>query len=284
MTDRTVIVVTGASKGLGRGMAREFGKSGATVYITSRPQSMAALTAAAAEIDAAGGKGIAVAVDHRRNEDVAALFERVDREQGRLDILVNNAASVRPNELTTPKPFWEKSVELGDMIDVGLRTNYTSSYYAAPLLIKTPRSLIANISFYGAVTNTHGPAYGAAKAGTDKMSFDMAQDFKPFGVSSVSLWPGPIYSDEVDAYVSSCSDPEMRKRLEAQFSSFERPEFTARVIAAIHADPQPLAFSGQTHIVAELGEKLGIRDVDGRQPPSLRAHMGGPATFKLAQG
>ena len=125
-----------------------------------------------------------------------ALIDRIRDESGRLDIVVNNAAAVNP-ALATPGPFWEKPIELGDMIEVGLHTNYIMSYLAAPLLIEKRRGLIVNISFYGAVTYFHGPAYGAAKGGTDKMSFDMAVDLRPHNVACISFSPGFIYSDSV---------------------------------------------------------------------------------------
>jgi len=128
------VMVTGASRGLGRGIARAFGSRGATVYLTGRAAD-GSLEQAAAEVDAQGGRGIPVACDHREDEQVRALFERVRKDSTSLDILVNNAAAVYPDALLAPGGFWEKSLRLVDMIDVGLRSNYVASYYAAPMMV-----------------------------------------------------------------------------------------------------------------------------------------------------
>lgn len=269
----TIAIVTGGSRGLGRGIARALGGKGMTVYLTGRDE--AALIEAAAEVDAAGGEGIAVKCDHSKDAEVEALFERVRREAGRLDLLVNNAAAVFAQELSTPGPFWEKDIKLAEMIDVGLRSNYIASYYAAPLMIESGASLIANISFYGAASYFHGPAYGAAKAGTDKMVHDMAIDFAETPVSIVSIWPGYVLSDMIKAL------PEEHKseQLKAMLPQFETPEFTGLVIAALLADPELKTQSGKALIGARLGELYGIRDLDGKQPRDWSAMHGEPLTY-----
>ncbi len=268
----TTIVVTGASRGLGRGIARAFGAKGATVYMTGRALE-GALSEAAAEVDAAGGRGVAVACDHRDDAQVKALFERIANEAEGLDILVNNAAAVYAQDLIAPGGFWEKPLRLADMLDVGMRSNYVAAYYAAPLMIAAGKGLIANISFYGAVSYFHGPAYGGAKAGTDKMTRDMAIDLAPHGVSAVSIWPGFILTDEVAAMPPEFIPEELRLTM----PQWERPEFTGLVIEALSRSSDLPALSGQALIGAELGERLGVRDIDGKQPISYRAGMGAPA-------
>jgi NAD(P)-dependent dehydrogenase (short-subunit alcohol dehydrogenase family) len=272
MVEPLVVAVTGASRGLGRGIARAFGSKGAIVYLTAR-SGQDALAEVAAEIDAAGGTGIAVTCDHRDDAQVAALFERVRTESGRLDILVNNAAAVYPDLLRAPGGFWEKPLRLVDMIDVGLRSNYVASYYAAPLMVAAKRGLIASISFYGAVSYFHGAAYGAAKAGTDKTMFDMAVDLRPHGVSAVSIWPGFIKTEAVKAIPDDQVPPE----LAGLWPLFELPEFTGLVIEALFRDPELAALSGSALIGAELGAKYGILDLDGKRPVSFRETMGSPA-------
>ncbi|CAN7456030.1 SDR family NAD(P)-dependent oxidoreductase [Phenylobacterium sp. LjRoot225] len=280
MSDQTgkVVLVTGASRGLGRGIARQFGRLGATVYLTSRPTSGAQLAEAAAEVTAGGGKGVAVPLDQHDPAAVEALFNGIRDETGRLDILVNNAAAVAP-ELGRPGVFWEKPLALGDMIEIGLHTNYIAAYFAAPLMVERKQGLIANISFYGAVTYFHGPAYGAAKAGTDKMSFDMALELRPHGVASVSVWPGFIYSDELAKFAETTPKEYLPAALVEHLPQFERPEFTGLVINALHDDPKRMELSGQALIGAELGERYGLRDIDGKQPLSYRDTMGQPITF-----
>jgi NAD(P)-dependent dehydrogenase (short-subunit alcohol dehydrogenase family) len=267
-----VVVVTGARRGLGRGIARGLGSKGATVYLTGRTVD-SALEQAAGEVDARGGHGIPVACDHREDEQVRALFERVRRESRSLDILVNNVAAVYPDALLAPGGFWEKPLRLVDMIDVGLRSNYVASYYAAPSMVEAKRGLIVNISFYGAVSYFHGAAYGAAKAGTDKMTHDMALDLASHGVKVVSLWPGFIMTDAL----AGMPPENVPEDLRAMLPQFEKPEFSGLVIDALYRDPQLRELSGKALIGAELGLKYGIKDIDGKQPISYRQGMGPPA-------
>ncbi|MXO89905.1 SDR family NAD(P)-dependent oxidoreductase [Pontixanthobacter aquaemixtae] len=270
-----VAVVTGASRGLGRGIARGLGSKGMTVYLTGRDH--AQLQDAARELEEAGGKGIPVACDHADDDQVAALFRQVESEQGRLDLLVNNAAAVHPQELSRPGPFWEKDLGLAQMIDVGLRSNYVAAYHAAPLMLKSEAALVANISFYGASGYFHGPAYGAAKAGTDKMTFDMGIDFAETPVSVVSIWPGFILTDMVKAIPEEQFPPEMR----AMLPEWEHPEFTGLVLAAMLEDPNLKSLSGRTVIGAQMGEKYGVQDIDGKQPRDWTDRMGEPLKFYL---
>ena len=170
--DQTIAVVTGASRGLGRGIARAFGAKGARVLLTGRAGSVStagetALDDAAAEVTAAGGEGIALHCDHGNDADVERAFAQIGKESGHIDILVNNATAIHP-DIMQSSAFWELSLHLSDMIDVGGRSNYVASYYAAPLMLEAGRGVIATISFYGAVSYFHGAAYGAAKAGNDK--------------------------------------------------------------------------------------------------------------------
>ena len=268
-----IAIVTGASRGLGRGIARALGSKGMRVYLTGR--AIPTLEQAAGEVTQAGGKGIAVQCDHADDAQVKALFDRVASEAGRLDLLVNNAAAVHPQELSSPGPFWEKDLKLAQMINVGLRSNYVASYYAAPLMIASGPALIVNISFYGAASYFHGPAYGAAKAGTDKMVHDMGIDFADKDVSVVSLWPGYILSDMIKGLPEEHKSPQLK----AMLPEFETPEFSGLVIAAMLDDPQRKALSGKAHIGAQLGVAYGIRDLDGKQPRDWTEQHGEPLQF-----
>ncbi|MBA2933642.1 SDR family NAD(P)-dependent oxidoreductase [Sphingomonas sp. CGMCC 1.13654] len=273
MADR-VVMVTGATRGLGRGIARGFASTGATIFVTGRDEG--ALASVVTEIAECGGRGMALACDHRDDAQAKAAFDRLAAETGgRLDILVNNAAAVYGQDLVAPGPFWEKPLKLVDMLDVGLRSNYVAAYHAAPLMVGARRGLIASISFYGAVSYFHGPAYGAAKAGTDKMTADMAVDLAPHGVSAVSFWPGFILTDAIKAMPTEMIPEQLR----AMLPLWETPEFSALVIDALARDPDLAAMSGKAVIGAELGERYGIRDRDGKQPVSYRATMGSPLEF-----
>ena len=266
-----IAVVTGATRGLGRGIARGLAGTGATICVTGRNADD--LAAVSGEIAAAGGTALPIACDHADDSQVAAAFARIGAELGRIDILVNNAAAVYPEALIAPGPFWEKPLKLAEMIDVGLRSNYIAAWHAAPLMVAAGKGLIASISFYGAVSYFHGPAYGAAKAGTDKMMADMAVDLAPHGVAAVAFWPGFVLTDAVRALPPEYIPEDLR----AQLPNWETPEFSGRVIAALARDPALMTLSGQALIGAELGLRYGLRDSDGKQPMSYRATMGAPA-------
>jgi NAD(P)-dependent dehydrogenase (short-subunit alcohol dehydrogenase family) len=265
-----VVVVTGASRGLGRGIARAFGSKSFKVYVTGR--NIAELENCAAEIVGNGGQAVVAPCDHAVDSQVQVLFEKIERESGRLDILVNNATAVNLMALPAPGGFWEKPLDLADMITVGLRSHYVAAYYATPLMIRTGGGLIANISFYGAVSYHFGAAYGAAKAGTDKMSFDMAADLRSHGLACVSIWPGFILTDMLKAVPQEYLPAETL----AALPNFEMPEFTGLVIEQLWRDPKRMALSGESLIGAELGIRYGIKDLDGKQPPVYIDHLGKP--------
>ena len=152
-------------------------------------------------------------------------------------------------------------------------TSTVPAIFAAPLMVEAKRGLIVNISFYGAVSYFHGAAYGAAKAGTDKMTHDMAIDLAPYGVYAVSLWPGFIMTDAL----ARMPPEKVPEDLRAMLPQFERPEFSGLVIEALYRDPQLRELSGKAIIGAELGAQYGIKDIDGKQPISYRQAMGSPA-------
>jgi NAD(P)-dependent dehydrogenase (short-subunit alcohol dehydrogenase family) len=276
-----IAVVTGASRGVGLGIATALGQYGATVYVVGRTVSdqtirkegeavlPGTIHAAAQAVTDAGGQGIAVACDLASDAQITALFEQVQRESGRLDILVNNAAFVH-NDMVGDRPFWEKSLAVSKILDVGLRCHYVASHQAIPIMLRQGHGLIVNISFFGAVVHFHDPAYGASKAGLDKMAFDMAHELRPYGIAAVSLWPGIVATERVQLMA------EQSAGLKAQLDSFETPQFVGQVIDALYRDPQLMARSGKTLVVAELAEHYGIRDAEGRQPMSLRGQMGQP--------
>jgi NAD(P)-dependent dehydrogenase (short-subunit alcohol dehydrogenase family) len=274
--NRLVAVVTGASRGAGRGIAEALGAAGATVYVTGRTEHEGeaklpgTIHATAAAVTAAGGRGIAMRVDHADDAAIEALFARVAAEAGQLDILVNNAAIIH-DELITPGPFWEKPAALANILDVGLRCHYLASWHAAHLMVPRGRGLIAFTSSFGSVCYMHGPAYGAQKAGVDKFAADMAVDFAGTGVASVSIWMGPLLTERMARAVET--RPEQYREFAAVA---ETPGFTGRLIVALYSDPELMSLSGQTLIGAELGERFAMKDEGGKQPPSYRDMLGAP--------
>ena len=187
----------------------------------------------AAEVDRRGGKGIAVEVDHANDEQVAALFDQVTQEQGRLDILVNNAISIPP-ELTQPGSFWEKPLSNWEMIDVGLRSNFVAAWHAAKLMVPQRSGLIVALSGYVGVTYTYSVIFGTCKTAADRMARDMAIELKPHNVASVSLWQGFTYTERARENLKTV--PGMASQLNSAVGS--SVEFPGRVIAALANDPQ----------------------------------------------
>ena len=282
MSDKPKIaLVTGASRGAGAGIARGFGEMGYTVYVTGRTVTPGdakgwdgtvlpgTVSETAQKINDLGGKGIPVVCDHADDASVARVFEQIMDEQGRLDVLVNNAAYMH-HQLIDKAPFWEKELDAQKILDVGLRSAYVASWHAAKIMVPQKSGLIAMTSSFGASCYMHGPAYGAQKAGLDKLAHDMEHDFRGTGVIAVSLWLGPQLTEP--AQIAAKTNPE---QYEGFLAMAENPEFSAHVLAAIDSAPNRDELSGQTLIVAEIARELGVTD-RGHDRPSHREMLGSP--------
>ncbi|CAN1567710.1 FabG Dehydrogenases with different specificities (related to short-chain alcohol dehydrogenases) [Sphingomonadaceae bacterium] len=281
MAKDKVVLVTGASRGAGAGIARGFGELGYTVYVTGRTVTPGdakgwdgtvlpgTVAQTAADVTERGGKGIAVMCDHSDDAQVAALFEQIEREQGRLDILVNNATYIH-HQLIEKKPFWEKELDAVKILDVGLRSAYVASWHAAQMMVKQGRGLIGFGSSFGGSCYMHGPAYGAQKAGVDKFAHDMEHDLRGTGVVSVSIWMGPLVTER--SLIARDTNPE---QYEGFIETAENPEFTAHILNAIDEAPNRDALSGSTLIGAEIAKELGVAD-KGNERPSYREMLGNP--------
>ena len=274
-----VAIVTGASRGVGRGVALALAEEGATIYVTGRTRRAGrhalpgTVGATAMEVDRRGGRGIPVLVDHSRDEEVAALFDRVGAEHGRLDILVNNAFSL-PDTLTEPRPFWEKPLSYWEMVDVGARSNYVAAWHAARLMVPRKTGLIVATSGYVGVTYTYGVAFGTCKAAVDRMARDMAIELKPHNIASISLWLGLTFTERAERAFKL--NPGMKLQTVTDTNVGTSIEYPGRIIAALADDPQRMQRTGGTFIAAELARDYGIADVDGKFPPSLREMRGAP--------
>ncbi|NLR39839.1 SDR family NAD(P)-dependent oxidoreductase [Novosphingobium sp. ERW19] len=276
-----IALVTGASRGAGAGIARGFGEMGYTVYVTGRTVTPGdakgwdgtvlpgTVSETAQKITENGGKGIPVVCDHADDASVARVFEQIMDEQGHLDVLVNNAAYMH-HQLIDKAPFWEKELDAQKILDVGLRSAYVASWHAAKIMVPQKSGLIAMTSSFGATCYMHGPAYGAQKAGLDKLAHDMEHDFRGTGVIAVSLWLGPQLTER--ALIAAKTNPE---QYEGFLSMAENPEFSAHVLAAIDSAPNRNELSGQTLIVAEIAKELGVTD-RGHDRPSHREMLGSP--------
>lgn len=262
-----VALVTGGSRGVGKGVALALGEAGATVYVTGRTvnEGEASLPgtigATAEEVTARGGRGIAVRCDHAIDDQVRAVVDRIVSEEQRLDILVNNVFAV-PSSNMFGAPFWEQPIDLWDtMHGVGLRSHYVASTLCAPTMVAAKRGLVVNISSFGGGSYQINVAYGVGKAAVDRLAADMAHDLRPHGVASVSLWPGIVRTERIVEAADS---------LPWDMSVSESPELTGRAVCALATDPNVMDHTGEVLVVAELAERYGFTDIDGSQPASLR--------------
>lgn len=262
-----VCVVTGASRGIGRGIALQLCQAGATVYITGRH--LDTLQAAAQDAQSRGGRCVPVVCDSSQESDVRSLFEQVDREQhGRLDVLVNNAyAGVQTILNNSKKAFWESPTSIWDDINnVGLRGHYLCSVYGARLMVPAGRGLIVVISSVGGIRYTFNVPYGVGKAACDRLAADCAHELRRHGVSYVSLWPGLVQTELLKDYMErgdNAEDP-LLKQLKSNFSSGETPEMSGKCVVALATDPNILSLSGKVLPSCDLARRYGLRDVDGR--------------------
>ncbi len=264
-----VAIVTGASRGVGKGIALGLGEAGATVYVTGRTTQEGTdieklggtVFTTAEEITTAGGKGIGVACDHRDDPQTEKLFQRVTEENGRLDILVNNAwggyeQMEHDGEFTWLKPFWEQPFWRWDaMFDGGVRAAFVASAFAARMMVEQQNGLIVNISFWAAQKYMSNVEYGAAKAAVDKMTADMAHEAEKFKIAVISLYPGLVRTESV-----------LRAAQYFDMSNSESPQFTGMVIAALASDPNLMSKTGKVWVGAALAEEYGIVDIDGKHP------------------
>jgi dehydrogenase/reductase SDR family protein 1 len=271
MDAQKVAVVTGASRGIGKGIALELGAAGFTVYVTGRTTTSGPIPGTvgetAAEITALGGEGIAVACDHRDDAQVAEVFRRVRDEQGRLDVLVNNVYSAPDLVPWLGKKFWELPIEAWDqVIDIGTRSHYVASVFGAPLMFENGSGLIVNVSSSGAVSYGHNVVYGVGKAAVDKMTADMALELAGTGVSVVSLWPGLVRTELLDMGATFDGDDvyiELPGEGRFDLSGAESPRFLGRAVVALFECDDIAERSGSPFSSAALARELGFTDLDG---------------------
>ena len=281
-----VAVVTGASRGAGRGIAVELGAAGATVYVTGRStrerpadtygqlmalSDLAALPGSiddtADEVTRMGGRGIAVRCDHTSEDDVAALFARVEREAGRIDLLVNNAWGGHETfNGVFEAPFWEHPLSNWDsMFDRGVRNHLLASRCAAPLMVRQKKGLIATTTFWDRGRYVRGSLfYDLAKASMTRLAFGMAQDLKPHGVASVAVSPGWMRTEFV---LAGHKTDEAHWQERPELSRTESPRYVGRAIAALAGDPMVMDRSGEVLRVGDLAREYSFTDIDGRQVP-----------------
>jgi dehydrogenase/reductase SDR family protein 1 len=248
-------VVTGATKGIGRGVARELAQHGARVFVTGRT---------APDHELLDEQTTAIRCDHRQDAQVEATFRKILGQANSIDILVNNVwggyeRMIEDGDFTWPKPFWEQPLWRWDaMFTAGVRAHYHAAQLVAPTMMAQRRGLIVNISTWAAQKRIGNVAYGVSKAATDKMTADMAVELKPHGVAVVSIYPGLVRTEKV-----------MEAAQWLDLSNSESPEFIGRAVVALASDPDVLRHTGKVLVAASLATEYGYTDIDGKAPRPL---------------
>jgi NAD(P)-dependent dehydrogenase (short-subunit alcohol dehydrogenase family) len=279
-----VAIVTGASRGGGRGIAVELGAAGATVYVTGRSTRAAPATTyadflvqaglarmpgsiedTADEVTAAGGRGIPVRCDHSDVAAVRDLFAQVARDQGRLDLLVNNAWGGHETftMASLSAPFWEQPVDhWGSMFDHGVRNHVLACHAAAPLFVRQKRGLIVTTTYWDRGHYIKGNLfYDLAKATMGRLAFSLGEELRPHGVSSVAVSPGWMRTELI---LNAFKTDEQHWHQVPPLARTESPRYLGRAVVALASDPNVKAKSGGVHSVGDLAREYGFTDIDGR--------------------
>ena len=260
-----IAVVTGASRGIGRGTAIALAEQGATVWITGRTagEGERTIDATAADVDEAGGHGIPHQCDHGDDAQIAALFERIGKESGRIDLLVNNVYKV-PDPPAWGGGFWDHPIQIwDDQVGIGLRSHYVSSWHAAPLLFESgPGALMVNVSSPGGESYHFSSSYGAGKAGLDRLTADMAFELKDKGVAAVVLYPGAVSTEFILDSTGGKG-----------FPGAQTPLFVGRSVAALASASDLMERSGSVQWVEDLAEEFDFYDENEERPPGYARRL-----------
>ncbi len=277
-----VALVAGATRGAGRGIAVALGAAGATVYVTgrttrsersemNRPET---IEETAELVDDAGGRGIALQVDHLVPDQVRALVSRIEAEQGALHVLVNDIWGATTMEWN--RTVWESTLDIGlRTLRLAIDTHAITSHFALPLLIKTPGGLVVEVTDgtdeYNAATYRVSFFYDLAKAAVNRMAFALAHELEPHGATAVSLTPGWLRSEAMlEAYGVTESNWRDATAISPHFAISETPAFVGRAVAALAADPDVSRWNGQSLSSGQLAKVYGFTDLDGSQPDAWR--------------
>lgn len=277
-----VALVAGATRGAGRGIAVQLGACGATVYCTgrstrsqrsemNRPET---IEETAALVDAAGGRGIAVQVDHLDPQQVRALVARIEREQGALHILVNDIFGATKIEWN--KAVWESDLDYGlHLLRLAVDTHAITSHCAIPLLLKSPGGLVVEVNDgtaqYNGATYRNSFFYDLAKAGVQRMGFSLGHELRPRHATAVSLTPGWLRSEAMlNAFGVTEANWRDATKFQPHFAISETPAFVGRAVAALAQDAEVSRWNGMSLSSGQLAKVYGFTDLDGSQPDAWR--------------
>jgi NAD(P)-dependent dehydrogenase (short-subunit alcohol dehydrogenase family) len=277
-----IALVAGATRGAGRGIAVELGAAGATVYVTGRTTSSErsemnrpeTIEETAALVDKSGGRGIAVRVDHLVPDQVRELVNRIEREQGTLDVLVNDIWGATTMEWN--KSVWESTLDIGlRTLRLAVDTHAITSHFAIPLLIRKPGGLVVEVTDgtdeYNATRYRVSFFYDLAKAAVNRMAFALAHELAPHGATAVSLTPGWLRSEAMlEAYgVTEANWREATTR-SPHFAISESPAYVGRAVVALAQDPDVTRWNGKSLSSGRLAKIYGFTDLDGSQPDAWK--------------
>lgn len=278
---KRIVLVTGATRGVGKGTALALSDANTICYITGRSKQEGqtsllpgTLDKTADEIEARGGHCVPVACDHCDDKQIESLIQQISAEQGQLDMLVNSVYQV-PDDLLEWKPFWQRPINAhwDAMIGIGMRAHYVAAVHAAPIMVEQGSGMIVTISSPAARAYIHSVIYGLGKAAKDKMMHDMAKELREHQVAAFALWPGIVKTERLQPAIDAGALPAEYEPLK---SGMESPEFSGRILDAIQCRGLALDYTGRSWWNAELAKQLGIADIDGSQPESYAAFMGEP--------
>ena len=274
-----VCLVTGATRGIGKGIALQLAENGAKVYITGRTLERApdsqiggSLKETASEIDSRGGICVPIQCDHANDDEIKQLFERINVENdGQLDILVNNAFSgIQFVFSNVDVPFWEHPVTSWDSVNrVGLRNHFICASYAAKLMVPRKQGLIVNISSGGGLVYLFGALYGIGKTACDRMAADCGFELKDQNVAFVSLWPGYILTENIETFIPE-EGSNLNERHVNEFKVGESVEFPGRCIVSLATDPNLMKKTGRILFTYDLAREYGLKDKQGHAPTNVR--------------
>jgi len=274
MLSGKVAIVTGASRGAGRGIAVTLGAAGATVYVTGRSVKGLATTESlpgtieetAEMVTARGGAGVPVRCDHTVDSDVEGLFERVQREQGRLDLIVNNAwgGYEHHDHRKFAAPFQEQPMRHWDgMFTAGVRAALGASRLAVSMMLPRKHGLIVNITAWDDDKFLVNVFYDVAKAAINRMTYGMARELKTHNIAAIALAPGFMRTERVAAAFEAVGNKDY-------LNFTESPEYAGRAVVALASDPNIMNKSGSVLAVGSLADEYGFDDIDGRRIPAFR--------------
>ncbi len=258
-----IAVVTGSSKGIGKGIALALGENGCTVYITGRTTGDGdrSIDTTASMVTELGGEGRAIQCDHGIDQEVEAVFKQIEKEAGKIDILVNNVYKI-PDPPAWGGGFWDHPLQIwDDQVGIGLRSHYVASWYAAPLMFKSEAAVMVNVSSPGGQGYIYSSSYGAGTAGLDRLTADMAIELEPKGIPAIVLYPGSVATEFIQ---------DAAKEQKMDLSKSQTPLFVGRTVTAMLQSPDLKERSGSIQWVEDLGEEFDVLDENGKRPPGYR--------------